>query len=162
MNELGIKNVKELAVFDIKILEEKFGKNKAKLLQDKSRGIDDSPVEKQERKQISRLGTLKENTDNIEIIFEKIKELTIGMKKKIEKEKVSFRTISLITIDTALKMQTRSETIQPSDNVDSILPITKSLLEKFFEGNSGKKLRRIGISVSNLSHKKQQKNLQEF
>jgi len=160
LDELGIKTAKELASSDIKILEKKFGKNKSKLLLDKSQGIDDSPVEQKDRQQISRLGTLKEDTDNIEVIFEKIKELATDMKKKIEK--VSFRTVSIITIDTALKTQTRSETVQVTNNLDSVLPITKSLLENFLKENSEKKLRRVGIRVSNLVYKKEQKTIGDF
>jgi len=162
LDELGIKTAKDLADFDVNILEEKFGRNKAKLLLDKARGIDDSPVEQKERQQISRLGTLKEDTDDVVTIFEKIKELATDMKKKIEKEKVSFRTISLITIDTALKTQTRSETIQVTNDLDSVLPIVKSLLERFLEENSEKKLRRVGIRASNFIYKKEQKTLGDF
>lgn len=162
LDELGIKTTKELAKFDIYSLEGKFGKNKAKILQEKAGGIDDSPVEPKERQQISRLGTLKEDTNDVEKIVEKIKELAVGVKEKIDKENVSFRTISVITIDTTLKVQTRSETIQSTDNVDSILPIVKILLEKFFDETPDIKFRRIGIRVSNLIYKKEQKTLGEF
>jgi len=162
LDELGIKTGKELANFDVRILEEKFGINKAKLLLDKSRGMDDSLVEPKERQQISRLGTLKEDTNDIEVIFEKIKELATDMKKKIEKEKVSFRTVSIITIDTTLKTQMRSQTIEATNDLDSVLSIAKSLLENFLKENSEKKLRRIGIRVSNLIYKKEQRNLGEF
>jgi DNA polymerase IV (DinB-like DNA polymerase) len=162
LDELGIKNAIDLANSNVSVLEEKFGKNKAKLLLDKARGIDDSPVEPKERQQISRLGTLKEDTSDLEMIFEKIKELSIDMKKKIEKQKVSFRTVSIITIDTTLKTQTRSQTVEISNDLDSVLPIAKSLLQNFLQENSDKKLRRVGIRVSNLVYKKKQRTLGDF
>jgi len=110
LNQLGIRTVNELASFDLHILEEKFGKNKAKLLQNKAQGIDDSPVKHEEIQQISRIGTLKEDTDNLEIAFEKIKELSIDVEKKLRKKKALFRTISIITVDTTLKTQTKGRT----------------------------------------------------
>jgi DNA polymerase IV (DinB-like DNA polymerase) len=162
LDELGIKTSKELADFDINILEERFGENKAKLLVEKARGIDDSPVEQKERQQISRLATLKEDTNDIETIFERIKELATDMKKKIEKGEVSFRTVSIILIDTVLKTQTRNETIQLTNDLNSALPTIKSLLDNFLKENSDKKLRRVGIRVSNLVYKKEQKTLGDF
>ena len=152
LNELGIKTVNELAEFELKILEENFGENKAVMLQQRAKGIDDSPVEQKEPQQISRMGTLKEDSNNLEAIFGKIRELAADVTTKAEKKDVSFRTISVILIDTGLKAHTRSETIQPTDNMDAILKTVKSLLARFLEENSGIMLRRVGIRVSNLTH----------
>jgi DNA polymerase IV (DinB-like DNA polymerase) len=153
LDELGIRTTKELASVDVKILEATFGKNKARLLQDKAQGIDASSVEQTEPQQISRIGTLKEDTDSLETILQKISELAADMKVKIEKKKVTFRTISIITIDTTLKAQTKSETLQQTDDLKTILRVARSLFEMFFEENPEKKLRRVGIRVSNLMRK---------
>lgn len=162
LNQLGIKSVKDLANWNLQFLENSFGTNKAKKLQDIARGIDDSLVEQRDKQQISRLGTLKEDTDSIEIIFDKMKELLVDLSKKIQQDRVLFRTISIITIDSYLKMQTRSETITETDNFEKIIPIFRSLIEKFLQENTGIKLRRIGVRVSNLVYKKQQKTLIDF
>ena len=96
------------------------------------------------------------------MIFEKIKELSIDLQKKIKKKVVDFRTISIIVIDTELKTHSRSETLQQTDLIDENLITVRKLLLKFFEENPGKKLRRIGIKVSNLLEKKKQKSLGDF
>ncbi|WP_455368306.1 DNA polymerase IV [[Eubacterium] cellulosolvens] len=162
LNELGIQIASDLTNYNIDVLERIFGKNKAKILHDKSKGIDESPVEQGERKQISRIGTLSEDTDNIEIIFEKIKELSIDIQKKIKKNAVDFRTISIIAIDTKLKIYSRSETLQQTHLINENLFVVRNLLQKFFEENPERKLRRIGIKVSNFVEKKKQKTLGEF
>jgi DNA polymerase IV (DinB-like DNA polymerase) len=162
LNDLDIQTASDLANYKIDILERTFGKNKAKLIQDKAKGIDESPVEQSEIKQISRMGTLSEDTDNIEIIFEKIKEFSTDIEKKIKKKSVDFRTISIIAIDTELKTHSRSETFPKTNLIDENLIIVRNLLQKFFEENPGKKLRRIGIKVSNFMEKKKQKTLGEF
>ena len=115
-----------------------------------------------EIKQISRIGTLSEDTDNIDTIFEKIKELSIDIQKKIKKNVLDFRTISIIAIDTELKTHSRSETLQQTDLINENLIIVRNLLQKFLEENPEKKLRRIGIRVSNFIEKKKQKTLRDF
>jgi DNA polymerase IV (DinB-like DNA polymerase) len=162
LNDLGIQTANDLANYNIDVLERIFGKNKAKILQEKAKGIDESPVEQGEIQQISRIGTLNEDTDNIEIIFEKIKELSIDLQKKIKKKVVDFRTISIIAIDTELRTHSKSVTLQQTDLIDENLITVRKLLQKFFEENLGKKLRRIGIKVSNLLKKKKQKSLGDF
>ena len=164
LSELGIKAVYELTKADLKILEETFGKNKAKLLHDKALGIDDSPVEQKEAQQISRIATLKEDTFDTEIIFEKIGELANDINKKLKEEGLSFRTVSIILIDTHLKMHTKSETISQEVSVLEILPVARSLLEGFFKDNPEKVQRRVGIRVSNLTREKEkgQRTLFDF
>lgn len=162
LNSLGIKTAKQLADFNPLTLEEKLGKNKAKLLQEKARGYDDSAVEQKEAQQLSRIGTLKEDTNDQEIIFAKISELAAGLKKKIQKKNATFRTVSIITIDTNLEMQTRSETIGQTDDTSLALATAKNLLRKLFDENPHKKLRRVGIRVSNLLYKKEQMSLGDF
>ncbi|HII95551.1 MAG TPA: hypothetical protein HA367_07455, partial [Candidatus Methanofastidiosum sp.] len=162
LNDLGIETASDLSAYDLIELEEVFGKNKAKLLHDKSLGIDETPVEPREKKQLSRIGTLKEDTNDKGIVFDKILGLSKDMQQRIIKNNVSFRTVSLITIDTELKTQTKSETIVQTKDIQKVVSVSKHLLEKFFEENPDKKLRRVGIRVSNLEFSKSQKTLDEF
>jgi len=157
LNSLGIRTARELANFDTVALERVFGRNKARLLQDKAKGIDESPVQQAEAQQISRIGTLKEDTDNLETIVEKLRELAADLSTRIEKEKVVFRTVSIIAIETDLKVQTKSETIQETDDEETLLGTARSLLERFLQENPGKKLRRVGIRVSHLAPKREKK-----
>jgi DNA polymerase IV (DinB-like DNA polymerase) len=162
LEELGIKTIKDLAEFKVASIEEKLGKNKAKMLQERAIGIDNSTVEEQEAKQISRIGTLKKDSRDIDEIFKKIKELAKDLEKRIESRKVSFRTISLITIDTTLDIQTRSETIEQTQKLVPMISITKELLKDFLEENKYKQLRRVGVRVSNLIYRKKQRTLGDF
>lgn len=162
LNDLGIQTAKDLSEYDLKELEEVFGKNKARLLHDKSLGIDDSPVEPREKKQLSRIGTLKEDTNDQNVIYEKIIELAKDMEIRILKNNVSFRTVSIITIDTELKTQTKSDTIPQTREIQKVINISKVLLEKYLKENPDKKLRRVGIRISNLEFSKAQKTLDDF
>lgn len=162
LNDLGIQTAKDLSEYGLKELEEVFGKNKARLLHNKSLGIDDSPVEPREKKQLSRIGTLKEDTNDQNVIYEKIIELGKDMEIRILKNNVSFRTVSIITIDTELKTQTKSDTIPQTREIQKVINISKVLLEKYLKENPDKKLRRFGIRISNLEFSKAQKTLDDF
>jgi len=162
LNYLGIQTAKDLSEYGLKELEEVFGKNKARLLHNKSLGIDDSPVEPREKKQLSRIGTLKEDTNDQNVIYEKIIELGKDMEIRILKNNVSFRTVSIITIDTELKTQTKSDTIPQTREIQKVINISKVLLEKYLKENPDKKLRRFGIRISNLEFSKAQKTLDDF
>jgi DNA polymerase IV (DinB-like DNA polymerase) len=162
LNELGIETAKDLGAFGIEELEEIFGRNKARLLHDKSLGIDDSPVEPREKKQLSRIGTLKEDTKDKNLIYEKIIELSKDMEQRIIKNNVSFRTVSLITIDTELRTQTKSETIAQTKDIQKVISISNELLGKYLGENPDKMMRRVGIRISNLQFSKSQKTLDEF
>jgi DNA polymerase IV (DinB-like DNA polymerase) len=162
---LGIKTVGDLASFSLPGLEERFGKNKAKLLHERALGIDDSPVEQKERQQLSRIATLKEDSSDADEIMRRLSNLCADLRKKTEKLGASFRTVTLITIDAHLKMQTRSETIQEKDDPCAALNNVRALLVGFLKDENHKKIRRVGIAVSNLSYKgkkKEQKTLFDY
>ncbi|HJW96821.1 MAG TPA: hypothetical protein VJ485_01525, partial [archaeon] len=155
--ELGIKTSRELAQFDTHALEKAFGQNRAKLLQDTARGVDDSLVEEKEAQQISRMGTLKKDTDKPEEIMERLKEFAEGIDTELMSEGLSYRTISIIAIDTHLQMRTKSHTTIESRSLKKNLDLARELLEKYLEGSRGK-LRRVGIRVSGLSKMDRRRN----
>jgi nucleotidyltransferase/DNA polymerase involved in DNA repair len=163
--ELGIKTSKNLAEYDTEALEKAFGSKKGRILQQTARGIDDSPVEEKEAQQISRMGTLKKDSDKPEEIMEKIQEMAKDIDKETAETKVTFRTISIIAIDTRLQTRTKSHTTIESKSLEKNLDLAKELFEKYFEETPGK-LRRVGIRVANLSHgeqkPKKQKTLGEY
>lgn len=162
LSDMGIETANDLARSSLVILEEKFGKNKALILYEKAQGIDDSPVELTTLQQISRIGTLKQNSRDTQLILEKLNELIRDIGRKIEQKKVLFRTISLIAIDTQLKTHTKSETVQQMGDMSRVEEIIKQLLQDFLAENPGIELRRTGVRLSNLTYRKGQKTLSEF
>jgi len=162
LNDLDIKTADDLAKSSLLILEQRLGKNKARLMQDKARGIDDSPVEQRVAQQISRMKTLAEDSDDIETIYSTMRAMSPDIRKKIQKKQATFRTVSIITIDSKLETQTRSETISQTDDVELAMAAARSLLSKWLDENKGRKLRRVGIRVSNLEYGRKQKSLGDF
>ncbi|MFO7966828.1 MAG: DNA polymerase IV [Archaeoglobaceae archaeon] len=162
LNDMGIETVDDLARYSLVKLEEKLGKNKALMLHERAQGIDNSPVEPTTAQQVSRIGTLKQNTRDTRLIMEKLNELIGDMRDKVEQKKVFFRTVSLIVIDTHLKTHTRSETVQQTGDTTRAQEVIEQLLEDFLAENPGIEIRRAGVRLSNLTYRKEQKTLSEF
>ncbi len=156
-NKSGIKTIKDLAEHDVKILEEKLGKTKARLLWERANGIDDSPVEESERQQASRIATLGENTRDFEKIRPLISRLSEDVHRKILKQGKNFRTVSVISINTRLETKTKSRTLNHSScSLEDIKKHSAELMEKFLSENPEEVLRRCGVSVSGFGEKQKQ------
>ncbi len=162
LNRIGIKTAKDLANANPIVLIENFGKNKSILLANKARGIDDSPVEPRVMKQLSKIGTLSEDSSDMKKIGQKLEDLSIELGTRAKKMGALYQTVSLIAIDSSLNMQTRSKSIEETDDIKIAAALAKELLEKYLAEHPEKKLRRIGISISNLAYKKEQKSLGDF
>jgi DNA polymerase IV (DinB-like DNA polymerase) len=150
---LGIKTVKELAGSDRENLEERLGPKRGRILWERARGMDGSPVEEREAKQISRMATLKKDSDKPDEIMEKIGEMSQDLEEELKQARLNYKTISIILIDTRLQMQTRGRTTIESSSLRKNLDIARDLLERYLEENPETKLRRVGIRVSGLSHR---------
>lgn len=162
LEEMGIERAGQLASVDQAVLEEKFGANKAKLLFEKALGVDDSPVERQEKKQLGRMGTLQEDTRDPDRVMEKIKELALDLRERIKEKKVRFRTVSVIFVSTRLEDHSRSATIPETDDLEPALDATRKLVESFLSENPDMVIRRCGIRVSNLEYGGGQMTLEDF
>ena len=139
-----------------------FGENKGRELWERANGIDNNEVEEVERQQISKIGTLKENTRDFSILSEKIDEFAEELKKKIEKENIKFKTIGIITIATNLHTRTKSRTLESfSDDIEIVKKEAKDLMKEFLEKEKDI-LRRCGIRVSNFEPKEDQKQKSLF
>ena len=164
----GIKTIEDLAKTDVNVLTKQFGEKKGKEIWEKANGIDEDEVQGIEKQQISKLGTLKEDTNDLKPISEKVDEFAEGLKIKIIREAVKFKTVSIIAILTNLDTQTRSKTLDSfTDSIDVVRVEAKKLFQEFLGKNPDKKLRRCGIRVSGFdrdqkAESKQQKTLFSF
>ena len=164
LESMGIKTVKQLSEFSAPELVRVFGKARGTMLHEYSLGIDDSPLEAAyERKQMSRILTLKKNTSKAEDIFPAIDYISEILSERLKEEKTLFKTVSIITIDTRLETLSRSKTlVSHTMEKQKITETTRELVKKFFQENR-KEVRRFGIALSNLSLTEQkQKKIFEF
>lgn len=164
MQALGIHTIGDLAKFDVQKLIATYGKTLGTYFHNASLGIDDEPVEERgEAESFSRISTLKQNTRDLNTIFERVTPLCNNIHDTIMKEKLLFRTIGIIAVMDDLSTHTRSKTLEsPSNNLELMFNIVRELFGKFLK-ETDREVRRVGIRVSNFTKEEiGQKQLTSF
>jgi len=152
MEQLGIRTIGDLAKYDCQRLIEVFGKTIGIYFHNAANGIDNEPVVEQgDAGSISRIGTLKQDTRDLDFIFQKTDELTEDVYKDVSSRKLSFKTVSIYMVMVDLSSKTRSVTLdQPVKDKETIKRTARSLFEKFLR-ESALEIRRVGVKVSGFS-----------
>ncbi len=164
MESLGIKTISDLAEFDVQKLIGIFGKTLGLYFCNAAKGIDNEPVQESgEAQSIGRIGTLKQDSHDLEFILQKTDELIADVAKEVVEKNLSFKLIGIYVVMTDLSSKSRSITLeQPAKDREAIKKNVKTLLEKFLY-ESPLELRRVGVRVSGFSREEpQQKQLTSF
>ncbi|MFZ3059240.1 MAG: DNA polymerase IV [Candidatus Methanoperedens sp.] len=163
LNELGVKTIGELSEMPAEELIREFGQAKGAWLKQASQGMDYSEVEEREgTEQIGRITTLKEDTRDLNLIYEVVNELSEEVYKKLEARKLSFKSVTFVAISTDFKTHTKTHTLgAPAKDPDSIKATAYELATAFL-AEYPLSLRRVGVRVTNLVEDKGQRTLGEF
>ena len=164
MEHMGIKTIADLAKFDCQILIEVFGKALGIYFHNAANGIDSEPVQEQgEAESISKIGTLKQDTHDLEFIMQKCIELTDYVYREVTEKGYSFKTVSIYMVNVDLSSKTRSVTLeQPAKDKETILSNVRGLFEKFLL-ESPLEIRRVGVKLSTFNKEEnKQKSLMSF
>jgi DNA polymerase IV (DinB-like DNA polymerase) len=164
MEQMGIKTIGELAEYDVQGLISIFGKTLGIYFHNAANAVDNEPVQEQgEAESISRIGTLKQDTREIEFILQKTGELTEPVFKEVAEKSLSFKTVSIYVVNVDLSSKSRSVTLeQPAKDKETILRNVRLLFEKFLS-ESPLEVRRVGVRVSGFSREEyKQKQLTSF
>lgn len=166
LEKTGINTIRQLAKSNPLKLIEMFGQAKGKLLHQSANGIDEREIkENREQQQISKITTLKKNSNNFNEIAPTIKNLSKQVILRVKKENLYFKTIGLVLVTTSLKTISKSTTIEtPSNNQTELEEKALGLFKIFLKENPSTILRRAGVRASNFAKKKEQKQktLSEF
>lgn len=159
---MKIETISQLANAPLPLLYEKFGKSTAIYLHNSSLGIDDSPVEEKEQVQISRITSLKADSRDEKEMLELLDEMANDIHGTLLSQNILFRTLSLQAVTQAMKMHTRSKTLETATNSLSLIKSEIRLLLFSFLSENPENIRRIGLRVSGFEKQEGQKTLGEF
>lgn len=164
MKEIGISTVGDLAKQDPERVREFFGERLGTYFSNSSKGIDDEPVQEREiAEQVSRIITLKQNTRDLTMILGELPRIVSDIEARLQKEGLASASVGVILIDEKLEVHTRSKKLEnPTASQEEILVASKDLIEKFLNEEPDIVLRRVGIKLSDLARKGEQKSLGEF
>jgi DNA polymerase IV (archaeal DinB-like DNA polymerase) len=166
LEALDLLSVRELAKADLFRLKELFGYKMASYLRNAANGIDMSPLRpKQKRKQIGRIVTLKSNVRSIQDATPILMELCASVYDTLLRKGLSYGNIIVILILNNLVQITASRTIKlPSTSLEELQFISRSLVIDTLghDGLSLAEIRRIGITISDLSEEAGQRRISEY
>jgi DNA polymerase IV (DinB-like DNA polymerase) len=152
LESLHMKTVGQLANFDVQHLIDVFGKHLGTYFHNASLGIDDNPVqERTEPESLSRIATLKEDTNDLDPILEQAYRLCDSVYGKLLAQKLVFRSVSIYVVANDLSTHSRSKTFETPT---SELPIFKNTVQELFEkflNETDIQARRVGVRLSSLS-----------
>ncbi len=154
LHNLGITRSGQLRKVPEAVLSRKFGKF-GRRLAELSRGIDPSHViPESESKSISAETTLDEDTDDIETLKKHLMAQAETVGRRLRREGLEGRTITLKLKYSDFRLITRSRTIEsPTNSTRVIFDTTLELLER---ERRASKARLVGVGISNLEKSIQQ------
>jgi DNA polymerase IV (DinB-like DNA polymerase) len=150
LREMKIEKIGQLARCDVQKLVQKFGKRGQKL-HSIANGIGESEIEEErERKSLSREKTFAENTKDADVLNNCIDGLAEEVYESLKEEDFVFKTISVKIKLEDFAIHTRAKTLKSyCSDLSTLKKIAKGLIGKFV-GENEKKIRLVGLRVSNL------------
>jgi DNA polymerase IV (DinB-like DNA polymerase) len=158
LNQLGIITIGDLANYNGSILVEKFGVSGTQLYLS-AQGIDKSEIqERWERKSMSREITFEEDTSDSVFILESLDAISEDLHEELTASKYTFKTITVKSRFKNFETHTHSKTLPFfTDRKKDIQKNAGDLLEDYLVVD--RKIRLIGVKLSNLMSTKKQMRL---
>ena len=158
LKKMGINTIGDLASFDPTVLAEVFGVMGTQMHL-MAHGIDRSEVEaRTEVKSISHETTFEEDTDDAEVILKALYALATEISKEVKVQKLFFKTITVKLRYENFETHTYSKTLAfMTDRLEDLQNTSIKLLRTYLK--QGRKIRLIGVRVSNFVKGEKQKTL---
>jgi DNA polymerase IV (DinB-like DNA polymerase) len=158
LSSMGIKTIGDLARFDPAILAENFGVAGTQFYL-MSHAVDNSEVEERSQvKSVSRDVTFEEDTSNFEFVLGVLDDLAAEVNKDVLDRGYYFRTITIRVRYENFETHTHGRTLPVMANrLQGLQKNARELMQGHLRAD--RKIRLIGLRVSNLVSPKEQKTL---
>jgi len=157
LNRLGVYSIRQLQEIALETLRCEFGNKESIFLKNLSFGIDKEPVKsisyRRVPKSIGHQHTLSKNTRDIKVIKTILGRLASMVGRRLRKNKMKGKTISLYLRDRNMQNYHEQTTLTtPASNDQKLLEaVEKILASNRWSGVISKEIRLVGIAVSNLT-----------
>ncbi|MEM3640859.1 MAG: DNA polymerase IV [Candidatus Bathyarchaeia archaeon] len=158
LRAMGIKTIGDLAHCDPTLLTENFGVMGTQIYL-MAHGIDRSEVEERsEVKSISRDVTFEEDTSDVNFVLNTLDRLSEQVYKDIVEQHLYFKTVTVRVRYENFETHTHSKTLSFITNrLEDLKRTARELIQAYFKPN--RKIRLVGVKVSNLISAERQKTL---
>ncbi len=151
LRDMGAETVDELREIPVQRLIDTFGESRGVQIRDKAQGEGAIVLEEHEKKQLSRLQTLEQDTRSMSNLRPVIRDLADAVIDRLERRGQRYTTVSALIVTADVAMRTRSTTLKaPTTAVEPVFRKAEALTATFLENNPEISVRRIGVRVSGL------------
>lgn len=148
LNGIGIRTIGDLAVCDVQVLRERFGKF-GLVMHQLANGIDDRIVmERGDVKSISKEDTFDRDTSDMDFVENMIDSLSENVHSSLLKKKYLFKTVTIKVRLEDFTTYTRAKTLGAYSSDLSAIKRTANMLLQEFRGRG--RLRLVGVGVTKL------------
>jgi len=158
LKRIGLKTIGDLANYDPAVLTETFGVMGMQLYL-MAHGVDRSEVEERnEVKSISRELTFEEDTADSEIVFDTLDKLSEEVHKDMAEQNLFFKTVTVKVRYENFETHTHGKTLPFVNNrLRDLQKMVRELVQDYLR--PGRKMRLVGVRVSNFVSAEKQKRL---
>jgi nucleotidyltransferase/DNA polymerase involved in DNA repair len=109
------------------------------------------------------MGTLKENSRDLDFIMQKIDQQIDEIHAEFKPKNLSYRQVGIVAIMTNLSAKSRSKTLEkPAKDKETIHKAARELFEKYLD-ETEQEIRRVGVRIAHFSkEERKQKQLTSF
>ena len=164
----GIKTISKVKDMDVFQLMNMFGRKTGTYIFNAVRGIDNDQVTpKAPTVQISKISTLKKDSNDYDFLEESLVELCNELSSIIIREKKLFKSVGIQLTQTNLFNKTKSKMLRnPTSSLEELKKTSKQLLQDALSENALEDktilFRRLGVKVSELSDIEGQSNITSY
>lgn len=149
----GVTSMGALRALDLDTLEGWWGKDRARWLWRRCRGIDESPVREHDTtKSVSSETTFARDTADPAMLERALLTRVVDAAASLRKQRLFARTITVKVRDPEFRDRSRSRTLTEAVQTDRVIfGITRELLREL-RGQTAGRVRLIGVALTNLSN----------
>jgi len=158
LNEMGIKTIGDLANFNVSTLIDRFGAM-GEQYHRFAHGIDTSDVaERSEIQSIGREITFEADTNEHDVVLKRLDKLGQRVHNNLMDHQMLFKTVTVKIRYANFETHTHGKTLRALTNrLEDLQKTAQELAQPYFR--EARKIRLIGVRVSNLTSSKEQKTL---
>lgn len=156
LREMGAETVADVREISVQRLVHRFGETRGVELREKANGDGATMLESREKKQLSRITTLPQNTRQMKDIRPVVRELADDVIKRVEQHEKRFSTVAGIVITANRETRTRQRSFQTAiSSKKTLYETAEELIQEYLEDNPDIDARRVGVRVAGLSDAQQ-------
>jgi DNA polymerase IV (DinB-like DNA polymerase) len=161
LREMGVERCRDIREANSARLVDELGKSRAASLRAKARGKGSRELESEDRKQMSKIVTMEQNSSDFGYVSKELSRACRKLSDRLSDEGTAFSKVGVVAVDSELQSYSRSRSVKTSRPGPRLFGEAERLLEEMMSQEE-LEVRRVGVRASGLVDTDRQKTLGAF